>query len=80
MTGEEQLAVAYCLGHNFARKQLKAGKDPDSIRAAIDCAQDHLKALSAYSEAIDAMKRRGVEDALAGKPIDRRYDMPGIRS
>jgi hypothetical protein len=80
MTDAEQLAVAYCLGHDYARKQLEAGKDADSIRLAINHAQEHLMALRAYSQPIDEMKRRGVEDALAGKPIDRRYGTPGTRS
>ena len=73
MTQEEYCAVAYRMGHHFAQKQLRAGKGPDSIRLSMECAQDHLKALRAYSEALDQMQRRGVEDALAGKPMDRRY-------
>jgi hypothetical protein len=80
MRDQEQLTVAYCLGHDYARKQLEAGKDADSIRLAMGHAQEHLMALRAYSPALDEMKRRGVEDALAGKPIDRRYDRPGTRS
>jgi hypothetical protein len=79
MTDDEYLAVAYRLGHDFARRQLRAGKGPDSIRLAMEDAQKRLRALRAHSEVLDAMKRRGVEDVLAGKPIDRRYRMPGTR-
>jgi hypothetical protein len=77
MTDEEYLAVAYRLGHHFAQKLLRQGKDDDSIRLAMQDAQERLKALRAYSADLDAMTRRGVEDALAGKPIDRRYEAPG---
>jgi hypothetical protein len=73
MTDEEYLAAAYRVGHHFAQKLLREGKDDDSIRLAMQDAQQHLKALRAYSADLDAMKRLGVEDALAGKPIDRRY-------
>jgi hypothetical protein len=77
MTQDEYRAVAYRLGHDFARKLLRAGKDPDSVRLAMYRAQEHLRALKVYSPALDEMKRRGVEDALAGKPMDRHYAAPG---
>jgi hypothetical protein len=73
MTQEQYRAVAYRLGHHFAQKLLRAGKDHESVRLAMQDAQERLKALRAYSADLDAMKRLGVEDALAGKPIDRRY-------
>jgi hypothetical protein len=66
-------AVAYHLGHDYARKQLRAGNGPDSVRLAMQSAQEHLRELKAYSVGLDAMMRLGVEDALAGKPMDRRY-------
>jgi hypothetical protein len=73
MTPEEYRAVAYRLGHHFAQKRLRAGKGPDSVRLAMQRAQEHLLVLRAYSADLDRMMRRGVEDALAGKLIDRRY-------
>ena len=77
MTQEEFRAVAYRLEHRFASKLLSRGRRPDSIRLAMERAQEHLLALRAYSPELDAMKRSGVEDALAGKPIDPRYARPG---
>jgi hypothetical protein len=77
MTQEEFRAVAYRLGHRFARKLLSRGRRPDSIRLAMERAQEHLLALRAYSPELDAMKRSGVDEALAGKPIDPRYARPG---
>jgi hypothetical protein len=72
MTPEEFHMVAYRLGHDFAQKQLRAGMGPDSVRLAMQRAQEHLQVLRAYSADLEQMMRRGVEDALAGKPIDRR--------
>jgi hypothetical protein len=77
MTQEEYRAVAYRLGHHFAQKLLRAGRGPDSVRLAMQRAQEHLLTLRAYSADLDQMKRRGVEDALAGKPMDSRYVTPG---
>ena len=77
MTPDESRAVAYRLGHHFAEKLLGAGKSPDTVRAAMERAQERLLELRAYSADLDRMKRLGVEDALAGKPIDRRYAAPG---
>jgi hypothetical protein len=77
MSPDEYRAVAYRLGHHFARNMLGAGKAPDAVRVAMERAQEHLLALGAYSDELDRMKRLGVEDALAGKPIDRRYAKPG---
>ena len=72
MTPQEYRTVAYRLGHHFAQKQLREGKGPDSVRLAMQRAQEHLQVLRAYSADLDQMMRRGVEDVLAGKPIDRR--------
>ena len=77
MTQKESRAVAYRLGYHFARKLLGGGKRPDSVRLAMERAQEHLLELRAYSPELDEMKRSGVEDALAGKPIDPRYATPG---
>jgi hypothetical protein len=77
MTQEEYRAVTYRLGHHFARELLGKGELPDSVRLAMQRAQEHLLALRAYSPELDEMTRRGVEDALAGKPIDPRYATPG---
>jgi hypothetical protein len=77
MNHDEFRAVAYRLGHHFAERLLRAGKDHEAIRLAMRDAQERLKSLRAYSATLDAMKRLGVEDALAGKPIDRRYAAPG---
>ena len=76
MTQEEYCAVAYRLGHDYARKRLGAGNGPDSVRLAMQSAQEHLQELKAYSVGLDAMMCLGVEDALAGKPMDRRYATP----
>ena len=48
MTQKEYRAVAYRLGHRFARKLLDKGKRPDSVRLAMQRAQEHLLALRAY--------------------------------
>ena len=77
MTQKEYRAVAYRVGHRFTRKLLDKGRRPDSARLAMQRAQEHLLALRAYSPELDDMKRSGVEDALAGKPIDPRYARPG---
>ena len=77
MTQKEYCAVAYRLGHRFARKLLGDGQRPDFVRLAMQRAQEHLLALRAYSPELDEMMRSGVEDALAGKPIDPRYARPG---
>jgi len=79
MTPDECRAVAYRLEHHFAEKMLGAGKTPDTVRAAMERAQVHLPELRAYSADLDRMKRLGVEDALAGKPMDRRFAAPGPR-
>jgi hypothetical protein len=73
MTDEEYCAQAYRIGYNFARKLLADGKDPASVRRAMEAAQDRLRALRVYSASMDYMKRLGVEDALAARPLDRRY-------
>ena len=77
MTPAEYRAVAHRLAHNFARKRLRAGEDPDSVRLAMRRALEHLRALRADSADLDQTMRRGVEDALAGKPIDRLRAAPG---
>jgi hypothetical protein len=77
MTPDECRAEAYRIGHQFAQKRLGAGAAPATIRVAMERAQEHLLELRAYSADLDRMKRLGVEDALAGKPLDRRYAAPG---
>jgi hypothetical protein len=77
MTQQEYRAEAYRMGHHFARRQLRAGKDPDSVRLAMEGAQEHLKARKAFPAGLGEMMRLGVEDALAAKPMDRRYITPG---
>jgi hypothetical protein len=78
MTQQEYRAVAYGMGHHFAQKQLRTGKDPDSVRLAMKGVQEHLKARRAYSAHLAEMMWLGVEDALAGKPLDRRSITPGV--
>jgi hypothetical protein len=56
MTQDEYRAQAYRLGHRFVRKLLGLGKTPDTIRRAIDRAQEHLLTLGAYSAELDRMK------------------------
>jgi hypothetical protein len=73
MTDEVYCAEAYRIGYDFARRLLAAGKDSHSVRRARERAQERLRSLRAHSACLDHMKRRGVEDALAGKPSDRRY-------
>jgi hypothetical protein len=77
MSPNEFLAVTYHLGYRFARQRLDTGEDRDAVRCALGRALDHLRALGAYSAPLEAMKRLGAEDALAGKPPDRRYAAPG---
>ena len=77
MTQDEYCGVAYRLGHRFARKLLGDGKCPDFVRLAMQRAQEHLLTLRAYSPELDDLMGSGVEDALAGKPIDPRYARPG---
>ena len=77
MTQKEYCAVAYRLGHHFARKLLGDGKRPDFVRLAMQRAQEHLLTLRVYSPELDDLMGSGVEDALAGKPIDPRYARPG---
>ena len=69
--------MAYRLGHHFARKLLGDGERPDFVRLAMQRAQEHLLTLRAYSPELDDLMQSGVEDALAGKPIDPRYARPG---
>jgi hypothetical protein len=70
MRTQEYRAESYRLGHRFARRMLGAGMDPDSVRRAMDRAQEHLLELRAFSVDMDEMMRRGVEDVLAGRPMD----------
>ena len=77
MTQDEYCGVAYRLGHGFARKLLGDGKRPNSVRLAMQRAQEHLLTLRAYSPELDDLMQSGVEDALTGKPIDPRYATPG---
>ena len=77
MTPAEYRAVAHRLAHHFARERLRAGEDPDSVRLAMRGALEHLRVLRADSADLDQTMRRGVEDALAGKPIDRLHAAPG---
>jgi hypothetical protein len=68
MKPDEYRAEAYRLGHRFARGLLGAGKAPDTVRLAMDRAQERLLELRAYSADLEAMMRRGVEDVLATGP------------
>jgi hypothetical protein len=77
MTPAEYRAVAYRTGYHFARERLRAGEDPDSVRLALRRGLEHLRALRAHSADLGGMMRRGVEDSLAGKPIDRLHALPG---
>jgi hypothetical protein len=72
MSPEEYRAEAYRLGHRFARGRLGAGAAPDTVRLALERAQEVLLGLRAYSADLEEMMRRGVEDVLAGRPMDRR--------
>ena len=67
-TPEDCHHVAYRLGHYWAREELKAGKHPDAIRAGVYLAQ--VIAGWEPSPDLDAAKWRGIEDSLAGKPLD----------
>jgi hypothetical protein len=73
MSPEEYRAEAYRLGQRFARRRLGAGAAPDTVRLALDRAQEVLLGLGAYSADLEEMMRRGVEDVLAGRPMDRRH-------
>jgi hypothetical protein len=64
MKPEEYRAEAYRVGHQFARGLLGIGKDPETIRVAMDRAQERLRELRAYSADLEAMMRGGVEEAL----------------
>jgi hypothetical protein len=76
MRPEEYRAEAYRLGHRFARGRLGAGEAPDTVRVALDRAQEVLLGLRAYSADLEEMMRLGVEDVLAGRPMDRRHAAP----
>jgi hypothetical protein len=70
MRPQEYRAESYHLGHRFAMRLLGAGMDPGSVRRAMDRAQERLRELRAYSADMDEMIRRGIEDVLAGRPMN----------